>query len=363
MSPSSISWIGTVQNFLSFFIGAFSGRLLDAGYFLPVVIVGVTLQVLGIFMMSISTQYWHFILTQGLLNGLGSGIFFTPCMGVMAQWFSKNRSIALGVASTGNSAGSMIYPIIVQQLLPKIGFPWTVRVLGFLNLGLLSLVIVFMKPRLPPRKAGAIVDFSAFKELPYALFSLGIFFQVWTIYYALYYISSYAVEAIGLPFSSATNFLIIINGVGIPARLVPGLIADKFGPLNTILPISWALIITTYCWIAVRTPGGLYAWVVVYGMNVSALQCLIPPTVASLTTDMRVIGTRLGMVFATMGFAGLSGPPIGGAIQEAMGGSYLGSQLWAASSSLLCAIILTCARLTKKRSDVRKASMQEETPG
>lgn len=190
VSASSISWIGTIQNFLSFFIGAFSGRLLDAGYFLPTVIVGVTLQILGIFLMSISTQYWHFLLTQGLVNGLGGGIFFTPCMGVMAQWFSKHRSIALGVASTGNSAGSMIYPIIVQQLLPQLGFPWTVRVLGFLNLGCLTLVILFMRPRLPPRKSGAILDLAAFKEAPYSLFTFGIFFQVFTIYFTLYYVSS-----------------------------------------------------------------------------------------------------------------------------------------------------------------------------
>ena len=89
VSASTISWIGTVQNFLSFFIGAFSGRLLDAGYFLPTVLVGATLQILGIFMMSLSTQYWQLFLTQGLVNGIGNGLFFTPCMGVMATWFSK----------------------------------------------------------------------------------------------------------------------------------------------------------------------------------------------------------------------------------------------------------------------------------
>ena len=254
----------------------------------------------------------------------------------------------------------MIYPIIVQQLLPKLGFAWTTRVLGFLNLGLLILVILFMKPRLPPRTSGPIIDFAAFKEPPYSLFCIGIFFQVWTIYYALYYISSFAVEAIGLPFASATNFLIIINGVGIPARMIPGLIADKYGPLNTVLPISWTLIIVTWCWIAVRNTGGLYAWVVLYGMNVSALQCLIPPICATLTPDMRMIGSRIGMVFSMMGFAGLSGPPIGGAIQQAMGGRYLGAQIWSASASLICAILLTTARMSYTLINKRKAAAQAE---
>ena len=166
-------------------------------------------------------------------------------------------------------------------------------------------------------------------------------------------------EAIGLPFSSATNFLILVNGVGIPARLIPGLIADKFGALNTIVPINWSLIIVAWCWLAVKSVAGLYVWAVFYGFNVAGLQCLIPPVTALLTPDMRYMGTRLGMVFATMGFAGLSGPPIGGAIQAAMGGRYLGAQIWAASSSLICAIVLTLAMIAKRREDARKAEAQE----
>ena len=190
ISPSTISWIGTTQNFLTFFIGAFSGRLLDAGYFLPTVLVGASLQILGIFMMSLSTKYWQLFLTQGVLNGIGNGIFFTPCMGLMATWFSKKRSLAMGCASTGNAAGGIIYPIMVRELLPKLGFAWTVRVLGFMNLGLLALVVCLMKPRLPPRKSADFFDKSAFKEVPFVLFMVGLFFQVWCIYYTLYYVST-----------------------------------------------------------------------------------------------------------------------------------------------------------------------------
>lgn len=35
-STSDISWIGSIQVFLTFFIGTFTGRLTDAGYFRPV---------------------------------------------------------------------------------------------------------------------------------------------------------------------------------------------------------------------------------------------------------------------------------------------------------------------------------------
>lgn len=68
---------GSVQNWFTFFIGAFSGRLLDAGLFLPTLIVGSVIQILGIFFMSLSTTYWQLMLTQGIMTGLGGGIVST----------------------------------------------------------------------------------------------------------------------------------------------------------------------------------------------------------------------------------------------------------------------------------------------
>ena len=147
--------------------------------------------------------------------------------------------------------------------------------------------------------------------------------------------------------------LILINGIGIPARLVPGLIADRWGPLNTIVPISCSLVLVAWTWIAVHDVTGLYVWVCFYGINVAALQCLIPPTVASLTSDMRVIGTRLGMVFSCMGLASLTGPPIGGALQGAMNGRYTGAQIWSAVSTMICAILLIITRISRAERKLR----------
>lgn len=67
LPASTISWIGSVQNFLTFFIGAFSGRLLDAGLFVPTLMVGAVIQILGIFFMSLSTKYWQLMITQGIM--------------------------------------------------------------------------------------------------------------------------------------------------------------------------------------------------------------------------------------------------------------------------------------------------------
>ena len=55
--PSDISWIGSVQIFLLFFIGTFSGRATDFGLFKPTIILGSFFMLFGVFMTSLSTRY------------------------------------------------------------------------------------------------------------------------------------------------------------------------------------------------------------------------------------------------------------------------------------------------------------------
>jgi nitrate/nitrite transporter NarK len=169
----------------------FSGRALDAGFFRPTVIVGIVVQLVGIFTMSVAKIYWQLLLTQGVSTGIGGGIFFVPIMGVCSTYFAKKRGMALGIVTSGNAAGGIIYPVVVRQMLDQVGFGWTVRVLGFINVVSLAVVISFMKPRLPPRTSGPLVDTDALKDVPYILHILGMCFVMPAVYFVFYYVRLY----------------------------------------------------------------------------------------------------------------------------------------------------------------------------
>lgn len=186
---SDISWIGSLQVFLIFFVGTFSGRALDMGYFRSFYIIGSTIQFLGVFMTSISTKYWQLILAQGLCTGLGTGLIFCPVTGLVATHFSKHRVFALAFCLAGGSAGGMVFPAVVRELLPRIGFGWTVRVIGFIMLVLAIPGLILFKVRLPPRKSGPLIEWSAFKEASYSFFCIGMFLNFWALYFAFYYVS------------------------------------------------------------------------------------------------------------------------------------------------------------------------------
>lgn len=119
--PSLVSWIGTVQIFTLLVVGTFSGRASDAGLVHEAVFAGTVLIVFGIFMTSLSTQYYQLLLSQGICLGLGMGILYMPGLSVPSSYFKDKKPLAVAIIASGAGSGGLVYPAMVQQLLPYIG--------------------------------------------------------------------------------------------------------------------------------------------------------------------------------------------------------------------------------------------------
>ena len=209
LPPSQVSWIGSVQVFLTFFIGTFSGRSVDAGYGRHVVLVGSLLLLIGTFTTSLAVTYLQIFLAQGLCAGIGMGLMFMPAVTVVRTYFQKRKTMALAISASGSGVGSVAFPATVQYLIPKIGltfswqdsilrayvaniqvlgFPWAVRCSGFIALFFAILVNLLIRPRLAPRKSGPIVEWSALREPAYVLFAIGMFLIFWSLYFTFFYV-------------------------------------------------------------------------------------------------------------------------------------------------------------------------------
>lgn len=75
----------------------------------------------------------------------------------------------------GSSIGGIILPIMVNQLVGRLGFGWTIRVIAFFLLGMLVIGNLTIKSRLPPlkRKFSFRDFFGAYTEPPFLFFALG----------------------------------------------------------------------------------------------------------------------------------------------------------------------------------------------
>jgi MFS family permease len=120
-SPSQVSWVGSVQVFLTFFIGVLSGRSADAGLAQQTVLLGCFLSVFGTFMTSLATSYWQIFVAQGLCTGLGMGLMYMPTVAIISSYFQKRRGLALTTSASGSGVGSIVFPLVVQNLQSKIG--------------------------------------------------------------------------------------------------------------------------------------------------------------------------------------------------------------------------------------------------
>ena len=235
-----------------------------------------------------------------------------------------------------------------RQLLDKIGFGWTVRVLGLLNLVSLTFCIALMRPRLPPRKTGPLVDWEAFKDAPYCLQVLGTCCMMPPVYCVFYLIALFARDELGMSYTDSLNLVIIVNGVGLPARVLPGYIADRYiGVLNVQALALVFNCIMLWTWLSVKSVATCYVWVVFYGLAAGAFQSLFPSVIAAYSPDITKTGTRLGMAFTVIGFSALVGGPIAGALLEVAGGDYTVPISWAASSMMLGTALCVSARCVK----------------
>lgn len=352
MPPSTISWIGSTQVWLLFFVGTFTGRLTDAGYFRAVIFFGSLLQMLGTFSASFASQYWHILLAQGICSGLANGFFFCPTIATIASYFSTRRAIALGIGACGSATGGIVFPLIARFLLPKAGLAWTLRTIGFVQLVCLAFCNLFLRPRIPPRKSGPLIEWAAFRELPYAFYAAGAFCLILGILFPFYYLASYATSQVSpvFPYQKSLDLLLLLNVAGGPGRLIPNYLADRFGVLNILVPASFAAFFLIYVWAGVSSQTGLWVWTAFYGFAGGSIQGLFPAGLSSLTDDPTKQGTRIGMIFTIVSFAALTGSPIGGALVQAMDGKYVGAQAFAGSSCVLGMILIASSRFAKARS-------------
>ncbi|PWY79341.1 MFS general substrate transporter [Aspergillus sclerotioniger CBS 115572] len=348
-TPSDISWVGSIQIFLLFFIGTFSGRATDAGYFKAVLTLGAALEISCIFMTSLCTKYWQLFLAQGIGQGIGCGLMFCPTIALIPTYFTKYRAIAIGITASGSATGGLVFPAVVMRLLPRIGYGWTMRTLGFISLATLIPCLVFLQQRLPPRRSGPLVEWGAFKEVPYALFALGMFLNFWGIYVGFFYIGSFARDIIRVSNSTSIDVLLVMNGIGLLGRLIPNLMADRYtGPLNMLIPFSLVTGIVAFCWAAVKSYNELYAFSAFYGLAAAGIQSLFPATLSTLTTDLKKTGVRMGMVLSVVAVAALIGTPIAGALVDRDDGQYLYAQMFMGSAILAGTLTLIAARVTKQ---------------
>ncbi|KAI0201488.1 putative MFS monocarboxylate transporter [Astrocystis sublimbata] len=318
-SSSSIAWISTTCAFIILSAGVITGPLYDNGFYRAILLFGSLLQVVGVMLLSLCTQYYQLFLCHAICIGLGAGIVFTPsvaaataCLPVPAV-----RAKAMGLMACGSSIGGIVYPIMFQFLIPLIGFLWTVRSIGFVifELYLISYsVLVGYQEKKSVRRA---FDRTALMDWPFMTLCVASLLSAIAFYIPLLYLPLFTeIRIPNLDPNLSLDLLPILNGASVVGRLFAGFAAAIIGPTETITIALTFGTILLFSWIAVDTVAGTIVWSVFWGMISGILVSLPGAFIPLFCPSLSVLGTRSGMYWIWIGLGILIGSPIAGAIYD-----------------------------------------------
>lgn len=90
-----------------------------------------------------------FLLSYGLLSGLGLGIGYIAPVSTLVKWFPDKRGLATGMAVLGFGTGALITAPVAASLIESIGISYTFYILGISYFVLMMLGASYITP--PPK--------------------------------------------------------------------------------------------------------------------------------------------------------------------------------------------------------------------
>jgi MFS family permease len=236
-------------------------------------------------MTSLCHEFWQFILAQGFLMGICMSLLVVPMVALVGQYIKVNRAAAIGIVIAGSSLGGVVWPIVINELLkkPSLGFGWTMRIVGFIMIPLLMVTCTLCRPA---PKAQPVVaqtdnesataeaktapqrrpDFSVLSRPAVRLTCLGFFITYFGMFSPFFFTTSYAVHE-GFSDDLAFYTVSIVNGASLFGRIIPGIVADKYGRFNLCIPAVFVSGIIALCWTKATSVAGLVVWSAAYGFT------------------------------------------------------------------------------------------------
>ncbi|KAJ4466984.1 MFS general substrate transporter [Lentinula aciculospora] len=335
-SPSSIAWIGSIQQSCLYIPTLIFTRLLDMGYFRIMLTSASFVFIASTFLVAQCHTYWQFLLCQGVLTGVTAGAFTGPVTAVLSQTFIRRRGLALGLYAAGSSMGGTILPIITRLLLPVIGFPWTMRVLAsIIMFGLLLGNLTIKQQRSSSIVKGHLLDFSLRQSKIFLLYCSASFLIYLGYYTFTTYIAASAIS-VGAPLSFSFYLVSICNACSGLSRITSGFIADKLGAMNIMIPATCLSVIIYYIWPFASSQLGLIFLSILYGVSIGPFASLVSRPVLDLGRKDQ-LGQRVGILMSMVGISMLIGTPTSGAINTSQGSIAMG---FFAGSMMLFGVIL-----------------------
>jgi predicted MFS family arabinose efflux permease len=314
-----------VQNLVWGATQPFAGMLADKYGSGRVVVIGSLLYVAGLLLMSHPGTPWHFVLSAGVLIGIGlSGVTFSIVSGVLGRAFPpEKRSMALGISAAAGSAGQFAVLPLTQWLLTHIGWQNALIALSAVAIMMVPLGAAMVERRERRqlhafRQSAGEAMTEALGHRGYVLLTVGFFVCGFQVVFVGVHLPAYLADH-GMPASVAVTALALIGLFNIVGTYLTGWLGAKI-PKRYILSFIYfarAVVIALFVLLPLSA-WSVYAFAIALGL---LWLSTVPPTngIVAQIFGVQFLAMLSGFTFFSHQIGSFLGAWLGGLLYDSTG--------------------------------------------
>jgi len=307
---ADVSWIFGLCGLVYFVLGALGGLLADRWGPRVVCMVGMVLISAGLFWTSFAQSLSSIYISYGVMVGLGIAFVYTPSIAAVQPWFTKQRGLASGIASSGVGAGTLLVPLAVSYLLIAVTWREALQIMamGVLFLGLAA---AFFLKRAPSSNSGVAGQISgmtlkeALRTPSFKWLYMGALFGSPVMFIPFAHISAAARDS-GVTDSQAVALVGLIGIGSLVGRFAIGWLADRLGRVKTLMLMQCAMGLSYLIWAIASQQLAFSVFAVVFGLSYGSIVSLLPAICMDLFGG-RAVSAIIGTLYTGAALGNLLG--------------------------------------------------------
>ncbi|KAI9732478.1 MAG: hypothetical protein M1818_007516 [Claussenomyces sp. TS43310] len=311
--------------------------------------IGIVLETAALLGASWAHRIWQLFLSQGVCFGMGMGFLFVGSVGIIPQWFTKRRSFANSIGTSGSGIGALMYSLATNAMIQSIGLGWAFRILAILSFSVNSICTILIRDRNEAVGARQVpLDRKLFQRVEYWLLLGWGTFSILGYIILLFSLPDYA-SSIGLNASQGSIVGAMLNlGQGIGRPLI-GYFSDTVGRINiALLSTFLAGLFCLVIWIFATSYGVLIFFALVGGCVAGTLWAVVAPVGAEVH-GLRALPAALSMLWMILVVPATFAEPIGLELRitTETSGRYLHAQIFTGFMYMAAALCMWFIRAWK----------------
>jgi len=284
------------------------GRAIDRhGFWRPALATAVLLGA-GFLLAAASQSILQFTLIQGAMIGLGAAAIFGPAIADISHWFIRRRGVAVAAAAAGNYLAGAFWPLIMPYLMQAGGWRFTYAVIGIACLvAMIPLALLLRRPA-PIHAAAGAGQAGEGGTRAFSPSTLQVLLVIAGLACCMamsmpqVHIVAYCAD-LGYGVARGAEMLSIMLAAGVVSRLLSGYIADRVGPLPTLIVGSALQCLSLFLYLPFDGLVSLYVVSLVFGLSQGGIvpcyalvvRQYMPAAEAGRRVGVVVMSTIIGM--------------------------------------------------------------------